>query len=292
MHRSFIALCGVLGWLCFGSPAMAAEPLLPFVTQTAGGYELVLLSEGDAAASTDILLDAGPELLREVAPYGTYPGAINVFLLRGKDRNILIDTGFGTTLFSDLERLGMTPADIDAVLLTHMHPDHIGGLMRDGTAAFPRAELFVAKQERAYWTDPANTGEAFGGVRQVLAAYEGRVQVFSPGPLEQMEEVLPEVRAGAAFGHTPGHTVFLAGALDSHVLVWGDVTHAMAVQMPAPQVAVVYDVDPEAAVASRMNVLRYAAGRGIIVTGMHIPSPAFGVLSNNGQGGFVFTPVR
>ena len=292
MHRSFIALCVAFGWLCAGFPVMAADSLLPFVTQTSGGYELVLLSEGDATGSTDILLDASPELLREVAPYGTYPGAINVFLLKGKDRNILIDTGFGTTLFSDLDRLGMNPADIDAVLLTHMHPDHIGGLLRSGTAAFPKAELFVAEQEHAYWTDPANTGEAFDGARQVLAAYDGRVRVFSPGPLEQMEEILPEIKAGAAFGHTPGHTVFLTGATDDHVLVWGDSTHAMAVQMPAPQVAVVYDVDPEAAVASRMNVLRYAASRGIIVTGMHIAAPGFGVISDNGQGGFVFTPVR
>ncbi len=93
-----------------------------------------------------------------------------------------------------------------------------------------------------------------------------------------------------AFGHTPGHTVFLVVSGGEKLLVWGDIAHAMAVQMPRPEISVRYDVDPDAARASRLKILEYAATNRIPVAGMHIPYPGVGTVEKAAQG-YKFTPA-
>jgi glyoxylase-like metal-dependent hydrolase (beta-lactamase superfamily II) len=111
-----------------------------------------------------------------------------------------------------------------------------------------------------------------------------------------LADLLPEapgIRAAAAYGHTPGHTLFLIESEGEQLLLWGDLTIAMAVQMPLPKVATTYDRDPDASVASRLQVLRYAAERDVVVGGAHIPYPGMGRLAADPAiaGGFTFTPI-
>ncbi len=259
-------------------------------------FTVYTLSEGQSTGSQDLLLGTDPLMLRKYLPEGTYPTAVNAFLVRGPEQLILVDTGFGRELFANLERLGVRPDDIDVVLLTHMHGDHIGGLLRNGKPAFSKARVLLSRQEHDYWMDkglmqsaPQGKRGGFAAAQKTLAAYEGRVSTFLPDALEgEPHDLLTGIVALSAFGHTPGHTMYRVHDGDEQLLIWGDLTHAMAIQMPVPTVALTYDVDPEAAVASRMQVLRHVSDKRIPVAGMHIPAPGMGSVSASPDGGYAF----
>ena len=264
-----------------------------------GAVEVVLLSEGPGEREPSLFVGATPEQVKKYVPTGKYLTATNTFLVRMPDRLVLVDTGFGRELFKNMEAVGVTPDQIDTVLLTHMHGDHIGGLLRDGKVAFPKAAVYVAKQERDYWTNedimktfPEDRQNGFKNSIKTMAAYGDAVQTFEPGVLDAVgNDLLPGIRAIAAFGHTPGHTLFMVESNGEKMLIWGDLTHASAIQMPVPEVAMTYDTDPAMAVTSRLAVMKYVAENKIPIAGMHVPLPGMGTLTAAPEGGYVFTPV-
>jgi len=256
---------------------------------TVGDYTLTLLSEGQQKGNTSILLHAGGDILAKYAPDGSFPNAVNCFLITTKTgRTILVDAGFGRKLFENLVSLNVKPENIDVVLLTHMHGDHIGGLIKDGQATFPKAQVFIAKAEFDYWSKQNNPL-----VKTVLATYKKQIKTFVPDEIgaptaKKLIGDCPEIKAIAAYGHTPGHSMFLIDAGEKPLLIWGDLTHAMAVQMPHPEISVTYDVDPETAVQSRLKVLDYAAKNTLTIAGMHIAWPAVGTIEKTGKQSFKF----
>lgn len=250
-----------------------------------GDYEVVLLSEGQSDSKTDKLIGATPEILRETAPDGTYKTAVNVFLVKTPDKTYLIDTGFGRNLWANLHTAGVSPEQIDVVVLTHAHGDHTGGALKDGAVAFPNANLILAAQEYAYWVEEVKQEHAC----RIVNLYGERVQVVTPGQLEKKQG--DGVYFIEAYGHTPGHIACLIQSDGKELLVWGDLTHAMAVQMPYPEIALTYDANPEMAVGSRKKILEYVAGNGIPVAGMHIVYPAMGKIEASPGKGYIFTPL-
>jgi glyoxylase-like metal-dependent hydrolase (beta-lactamase superfamily II) len=116
------------------------------------------------------------------------------------------------------------------------------------------------------------------------------VETFDPAPLASAAELLPGIKAAAAFGHTPGHTVFLVEGGGEGLIIWGDLMHVQGIQFPLPDIAVTYDSDPAAAVTVRKEILNYAAERGIPIGGMHLQYPAVGRVEKAG-GGFRFIPA-
>lgn len=239
--------------------------------------EVILLSEGQNPGRLNTLVGATPQMIAQAAPDGSYPTATNAFLIRTRSgRNILIDTGLGRELFNNLQRAGVSAESIDAVLMTHLHGDHTGGLVREGKAAFPRAKLYMSTLE---------AGSADENTRRMMALYE--LVTFEPAAGTPVA-VFDEVKALPCYGHTAGHTAYLIG----NVAIWGDLAHAMAFQMPFPQVAVTYDRAPETAVASRRTLLEYFTANGYTVGGMHVPYPAIGTLASDGAEGYVFTPLK
>ncbi|MDR1376529.1 MAG: MBL fold metallo-hydrolase [Synergistaceae bacterium] len=281
-----------------GTRAIAGE-ISNIYTTKVGVFELSLLSEGQSDGSGSNLIGADAAMMEKYAPSGTYPTAVNAFLVRTADRLVLVDAGFGRELFTNLEKLGGDPERITAVLLTHMHGDHIGGLLVDGKVAFPKAKVYLARQERDYWgseeimnTLPEGQRGGFRNAQKVLAAYGDAVQTFEPGELgSNLESLLPGIGAIAAFGHTPGHTLYMLESDGAKLLIWGDLTHAMAIQMPVPQVTMTYDVDPQTAAATRLAVLKYVAEEKIPVAGMHVPYPGIGNVTAASDGGYNFAPA-
>lgn len=258
--------------------------------------DITVIALADAPGEHDIALfhGAAPELIQALAPSGKVASGINTFLIQSAGRNILVDTGLGIaaggSLLDSLALLGLAPADIDVILVTHMHFDHIGGLVADNQAVFPKAVLKIGNLEQAFWlapaaTDPTNSPYVdFGPAKLVGELYKDRLQGF-----EFAEEVGPGIVAQAAVGHTPGHTAFLVESGGQKLLIWGDLTHGMALQMPHPEIYPDYDYDPAAATATRKAVLERVSADNIPVAGMHIPFPGVGYV-NKTEEGYSFTP--
>ena len=213
--------------------------------------------------------------------------SVNAFLIRAGGRIALIDTGSGNYLgptlghlIANMQAAGVAPAEVDTVLLTHMHPDHSAGLtdMATGARNFPNAELVVHENEPPHWYDDGKMAAAsdlykhlhFQMTREQTQPYLDRMRTFVEG------EVFPGVTAIPAHGHTPGHTAFLVASGNESLLVWGDTIHIPEVQFARPEIAMVPDTDPDAAVASRRRILDRAAQDRLLVTGMHMHFPGFG----------------
>jgi glyoxylase-like metal-dependent hydrolase (beta-lactamase superfamily II) len=177
--------------------------------------------------------------------------------------------------------------------MTHLHPDHVGGLVDgSGRALFPNAELTVHADEQAYWSDPkvlanAAEGEAKQWVEltlAALAAYRGRTRPITAG------EVLPGISAVPEPGHTPGHTGWLIASGGETLLIWGDIVHLPGIQFARPDAALPgVDVDSAEATATRRRIMDMAAADRLRVAGMHLDFPSFGHVAREG-GHFAFVP--
>ena len=174
-----------------------------------GNTKVALLSDGQNTADPSVLIGASEEILKEFVPTGKAGGAFNIFLLKLNGKNIMVDAGMGFHLVENLAKEGVSPEQVDVVLLTHMHGDHIGGLLKDGQRVFPNAELYISQKEVAYWTDkklqaslPEGQQRGFEGAQAVVEAYKDKLHLFEPQAVEQMQELMPGIKSIASYGHT------------------------------------------------------------------------------------------
>lgn len=247
---------------------------------------------GCSAADADALLRAG---FRKSPPGVT----VSSFLLTIGGRHALIDAGSGTAMGPEfgklpahLAALGIDPAQIATILVTHAHIDHVAGLIdASGGAVFPNAELVIHEAEAAYWLDDANAAAAsaeaaewFALARRCLTPYGNRTRTVGDGG-----EALPGVTALLLAGHTPGHSGWRIGSGGDSMLIWGDVVHLPAIQFARPEVGMVFDVDVEQGRASRMRAFDMAATDRLRVAGMHLDFPTFGHVARSGRG-YAFIP--
>ena len=263
-------------------------------TSKVGQFEVFTLVEGERDGNAGILVGADEAVLNRYIPAGGFKHTANAFLIKtrrlGRQQNILIDTGTGAgdVIIEKIRSLGAPPENIDAVLITHLHGDHFGSLQRDGRAVFTKAKIYLSARELEYFTKTnVNPGAA-----AALAPYGSRVVTFEPGQLGQrLREIIPGISPIAAYGHTPGHTIFLLQNRGERLLIIGDLLHVALVQFPMPDISATYDMDQQAAASVRRQVLDYAASNKIPVGGMHIVNPAVGSVETDGTG-FKFTPAR
>jgi glyoxylase-like metal-dependent hydrolase (beta-lactamase superfamily II) len=277
-------------FILFFSGKIAAQNASNIFKYFVGDIEVTLLSEGVNKNSTSILLNATTDMIKQYAPDGEFPAGCNAFLVKTPNKIILVDAGFGIKLFENLALLNIKPDQIDVVLLTHMHNDHIGGLLQDEKVVFENAEIYIAQAEHDYWIENSS-GAAIA--KKVIAAYKNKLHLFTPADLtDEKSELLNGIRAIAAYGHTLGHTAYLLTSGKSNLLIWGDLTHAMAFQMPHPEITVTYDINPDQAAITRKNILKYVASKKIPIAGMHVHFPAIGFIKANKNESYIFEPVE
>ena len=302
--------------------ATAEETAVPQIPAMAGaqvpGYYRTMVGQFEVTALFDGTLDFHPELLKNMDRqaidralshhYGRTTGiqtAINAYLIHTGDHLVLIDAGAGKLFSEDrqgrivenLRAAGYQPEQVDTVIMTHLHGDHTGGLSdKEGIQVFPNATVYANRIENEYWLSEQQAAAA-PVERQVFfrMARESAVPYLSAEkwkPVEAGEEVVPGIRAVAAYGHTPGHTAFEVTSDGQSLLVWGDIVHSHVIQFSHPEVAIEYDSETSQAVRTRQNLLKEVSAKRERVAGMHLPFPGLGYVVAEGNGKYSWVPLE
>jgi glyoxylase-like metal-dependent hydrolase (beta-lactamase superfamily II) len=226
--------------------------------------------------------------------------SINAYLINTGDRLIAIDTGADTFFGSpagdyqkNLSALGVKPEWVDTVLLTHLHPDHFGGLIAGGKTVFPNAELVISSLEHNYWMSDASKAAApdfakpwFDGVNRLTKAYADRLRFF-----EGEQEVLPGIQSVSLYGHTPGHSGFLFSSGGEQLFFWADTTDQTALQLNHPERTLIFDVNQEDGSKARKKAIQLAASQRLLVAGSHVPFPGLGYIDQT-TADYTFVPAE
>ena len=307
-----IAATLVAGWLAFSGLAQAAAPMAKaqapgFYRMMLGSFEITAISDGTADLPVDKLLThTTPQRVTRAlsrwflkVPVET---SVNAYLINTGEKLVLVDAGaaalFGPTLgklAANLKAAGYAPEQVDEIYLTHMHPDHVGGLADGERAAFPNAIVRADQSEADFWLSEANLAkapeESKGFFQGAMASLKPYVAAGKFKPFTGDTTLMPGIRALAAHGHTAGHSVYVVENQGQKLVLWGDLMHVAAVQFTEPSVTIKFDTDAKAAAAQRKKAFADAAKQGYWVAGAHLAFPGIGHVRSDGKG-YAWVPVN
>jgi glyoxylase-like metal-dependent hydrolase (beta-lactamase superfamily II) len=278
-----------------------------FYRMMVGDIEVTVLNDGTDELPAAMLFpslsaEAIDQLLAMNDLASPVETSFNAFLVNTGTRLVLIDTGGGALdgstlghLVGNLKAAGYQAEQIDEVYVTHMHWDHIGGLLSAGARTFPNAVLRAGKADADYWLDakkmaaaPKEQQETFQHAQELITPY---IKAGKFLPIEQDGVLVPGVSAYATHGHTPGHTSYLLESKGQKMIVLGDIVHVASVQFANPTVQMQYDSDPKAGAAQRVKIFAEAAAGNYWVAGAHLSFPGIGHLKADGAG-YRWVPIN
>ena len=314
-RRSFLSSAATvaIGSAAAGSVAVPAHAGTPIVgSQTAqvyrrklGSYEITVLGDGYVDLPYQIWADLSADdidgyLNKSFVPTGFMRNGVNAYLINTGKKLILVDSGardlFGPNagLFpSNLAAIGVKPEDIDQVLITHVHPDHVAGLYSaDGKITIPNAEVLVDEADLNFWTSESAQAHAidiakpwFDIARQWKSVYDGRISTF-----KGETDLGDGISSFPLPGHTPGHTGLRIESDGEVLLILGDAVISAAVQFANPDASAIWDTNAEDGKRSRRTVFEVAASDRTLVTATHLPFPSFGYVDRRADGSFEWVP--
>lgn len=267
-----------------------------------GTYEITALSDGTMLMPVDQLLQgakAGEVAAAFKSNFETLPAetSMNCYLINTGSKLLLVDAGGGDVyrpaglgqLMANLNAAGYKPEQIDGILLTHCHADHVGGLIINGKLAFPHATVYMhqADFDMLFTSSGEPFRKYFTNEIAVMTPYKdaGKIKLF-----KQQTELFPGIIAIPAPGHTPGHTFYQIVSNNHKLLLWGDIVHAAEIQFENPALTIQFDADAKAAQMQRIKTFADAAKQKYLVGGAHISFPGFGHVAVNG-GSYKWGPV-
>ncbi|HEX5306964.1 MAG TPA: MBL fold metallo-hydrolase [Dyella sp.] len=297
------------------APIESAQAAAPMVKTSAPGYYRVMLGDFEVTALSDGTADLPVDkLLMNITPAAVDKAlaasfekspletSFNAYLINTGSKLVLIDTGAGTLfgptvgkLMDSLKASGYRPEQVDEIVITHMHPDHVGGLIKDGKIAFPNAVVRADKRDADYWLSKANLDKAAdadkGFFKGAMASLDPYIAAHQFQPFEGNTDIVPGIRAISTVGHTPGHASYVVESKGQKLVIWGDLVHVQAVQFDDPSVTIHFDSDPGKAEAERKAEFAKAAKQGYLVAGAHIAFPGLGHVRAKGAA-YEWVPVN
>ncbi len=313
-RRNFIAGIGAAAGVGIMTPTLnnvshAAAPVakgqVPGVYRTkVGDIQVTSIFDGAMEMGAGIVLDPKNSEINALKKKAFIqsdhiPGYLNTFVVNTGNKLVLIDTGAGDyapgtgNLLANLNAAGYQPSDIDEILLTHAHPDHVKGLTdKAGQAIFKKAVIRVSAPELDFWFSDEEkaaregASAAFEAARTNLNPYKltGQIQTFRPN-----EDVGSGITSVDLKGHTPGHCGFRISGGSEQLLIWGDIVHMQALQFIHPEWALTFDIDPEQAIKSRARILDEVSQDRIRIGGMHLSFPGLGHVESS-KSGYALVP--
>ena len=313
--RFFVAalLLALAGSVAGPNPALAAAPqhhdqVPGFYRMKVGDLEVTALFDGAGVFDPHWLNGKKVTMDRIAKALHEDPHLLDVadsgFLVNTGKQLILVDAGAGGwwggeafgRLAGSLRSAGYTPEEVDIVLVTHLHSDHVGGLTtQDGKRVFPNADVYVAKTESDFWLSPEIAAKApkdaqpfFQSAQAIAAPYikAGKWHTFSGS-----EPIVDGMQPVPLPGHTPGHTGYEFSSKGQRILFWGDIVHAQRVQLQHPEVTAVFDIDQAAAAATRRQLLARLVREDVLIATPHTSFfPPLGRLRKEGSG-YIWAPV-
>lgn len=304
-RRSLLATTGgatAAALLTTPQPALAqtasSGPRVITYTRTVGEVEITTLLDGYFLLEQAWVTALDPTVIAEglsaaaLDPAAALPLAITGYLIRQGESLTLMDAGAGGSLgptagnlVAMLAGIEVTPDQITRMVLSHLHPDHIGGALAGEATTFPNATVHLSGTELSFWTDPANVAAVPDAIRPwfdlagaFVAAYGERVQ-----PFEGDVDLGNGLSAVAMPGHTPGHTGYRVSSGVAQALLWADSTAVASLQFAHPDAGIVFDTDSAQGAATRRRVLDMAVADRMLVSGSHMPFPGFGHVAKRGD---------
>ena len=292
--------------------AYAAAPMAKitapgFYRMMLGDFEVTALSDGTVNLPVDKLLTkTTPAKVNQALAksFLTSPleTSVNGYLINTGTKLVLVDTGaaklFGPTLGSlvaNLKASGYQPEQVDEIYITHMHPDHVGGLMDGDKMVFPNATVRADKHDADFWLSQVNLdkapAEAKGFFQGAMASLSPYVRANHFSAFEGSTDLVPGIRAVATYGHTAGHSTYMVESKGQKLAIWGDLVHVAAVQFDDPSVTIQYDTEGSAAAVQRKRAYAEAAKGGYLVAASHIAFPGIGHVRAKGKA-FAWLPVN
>ncbi|HAT5006012.1 MBL fold metallo-hydrolase [Serratia marcescens] len=294
-----LAAAGLL--ITSAAPAETNSQAPGYYRMPLGKMTVTAVSDGTVTLPLEQLLtNISPETLQKrLADDGISSLAetsINTFVIDTGKQKILIDAGAGSLigktgghLLDNLREAGYPPESIDAVLITHIHSDHSGGISLNGKPAFPNAQVYVEQKDAEFWLNPAANLNKVSEDKKGM--FNESVNAFNPiktaGKLRTFNApatLVGGIRAFPAPGHTPGSVIYRVESEGQSLIFWGDLVHVKAVQMPDPKVAIHFDFDQPQAIKTRERILAQIAKEGSWVGAAHFSFPGFGHVKTDGNG--------
>ncbi len=266
------------------------------ISQTSvGNFKVIALRDGELSLPAEVLMNLSDEQSQQIATDENSTLAtsnVNAYLIQTESKNLLIDSGcrdlFGPTcgfLQDALKEAGLGPNDITDIFFTHLHPDHVAGAIdAEGSAVFKNASFKVIDLEYNFWTSDTFTDAEVNGndwaglARAALSAYEDKIETISFG-----KDIISGVSSVDIPGHTPGHSGFRVDEGNETLIQMGDILHVPNLQLENPNIATIFDVDSEAALKSRKEVLDMVSTDRLLCTSGHMIKPKFGYIEKSGE---------